>query len=108
MFSAEQLVRDGIRASPDHVQCLFILTVALFHQAERAGFNRPESQTKLREAVDVAAHAVAIKPDHGFAHLYRGLALKSWVAATTLLQLFERRFAALPKKRIRICISARR
>jgi tetratricopeptide (TPR) repeat protein len=73
---AEGTLRDGLRRSPDHVQCLFLLAAALFHQAERRGFDREESQAKLREAAASAARAVELKPDHGFAHLYRGLALK--------------------------------
>jgi tetratricopeptide (TPR) repeat protein len=95
---AEQLARNGIRASPDHVQCLFILAVALFHQAERKGFSLAESQARLREAVEVAAHAVAIKQDHGFAHLYRGLALKHLGRSDDALASFREAVRCTPEE----------
>jgi tetratricopeptide (TPR) repeat protein len=74
--AAEGVLREGLRVAPDLVQGHFFLAVALFHQAERAGLTTPGGQAQLREAVIAARRATELKPDHGFAHLYLGLAQK--------------------------------
>jgi len=72
--AAEEVLRAGIRVAPDTVQSHFFLAVSLFHQAERVGTTTEAGQKLLREAASSARRATELKPDHGFAHLYLGLA----------------------------------
>ena len=74
--AAEQVLRDGLRVAPDLVQGHFFLAAALFPQAERLGFASPAGREKLQQTVVAARRATELKPDHGFAHLYLGLALR--------------------------------
>lgn len=74
--AAENVLRDGIAAAPNLVQCHFFLAAALFPQAERLGFATPAGRDKLHGTVAAARRATELKPDHGFAHLYLGLALR--------------------------------
>ena len=73
---AEDVLRAGLRVSPGMVQGHYFLAVALFHQAEQEGFTTTAGRAKAEGAAEAAGAAVQLKPDHGFAHLYRGLALK--------------------------------
>ena len=73
---AERVLRAGLLRSPDMVQGHFFLAVALFHQAERAGLTSTSGREKLNAALTAAQRAIELKPDHGFAHVYRGLILK--------------------------------
>jgi tetratricopeptide (TPR) repeat protein len=72
---AESVLRAGLGESADLVQARYFLTVSLYHQAERLGFTG-EGRRKLEEALAESERAIALKPDHGYAHLYRGLALR--------------------------------
>lgn len=73
---AEEVLQAGLRVSPDLVQGHYFLTAAQFFQAERIGVSTPRGKEKLQEAVRSARKTIALKPDHGFAHVYLGLALK--------------------------------
>jgi len=73
---AEDALRTGLAMAPDLVQGHFFLAVAQFHQAERAGLTSSTGKEKLQGAVTSARKTISLKPDHGFAHLYLGLALK--------------------------------
>ena len=73
--AAEDVLRAGLAVHADLVQTHFFLAVALFPQAERLGLGTPAGQEKLRQTVTAARRATELKPDHGFAHLYLGLAL---------------------------------
>jgi superkiller protein 3 len=75
--AAENVLRAGLAQNPELVQGHYFLAVALFHQAERAGVLTPTSRDKMAGALAAATRATELKPDHGFAHLYRGLALKN-------------------------------
>jgi tetratricopeptide (TPR) repeat protein len=73
---AEDVLRAGLGVNPDLVQGHFFLAVSLFHQAEQLGPASPAGRDKLGAAAAEAGRATELKPEHGFAHLYRGLALK--------------------------------
>jgi len=73
---AEQVLRSGLQIAPDLVQAHYSLAVSLYYQAQAAGFSSAAGRSKLEEAEREARRAVELKPDHGFAHLYRGLALR--------------------------------
>lgn len=75
--AAEKVLRQGIAVAPELIQTHYFLTVSLFHQAERRGFQTPIGKEKLAAAASEAKRTLALKADHGFAHLYRGLVLKS-------------------------------
>ncbi|HEX4610943.1 MAG TPA: tetratricopeptide repeat protein [Urbifossiella sp.] len=91
--AAEAVLRSGLRVAPDLVQGHYFLAVALFHQAERVGPSSPAGQAQFREAAVEARKATELKPDHGFAFLYLGLALKALgqrADATTALRAAAR------------------
>jgi tetratricopeptide (TPR) repeat protein len=73
--AAEEILRAGLAVNPDMVQGHFFLAAALFPQAERLGLDTPAGREKLRQTATAARRATELKPDHGFAHLYLGLAL---------------------------------
>ena len=72
---AEKEYRAALDAAPDNVQAYYFLSVALYHQAA-APDPAADPAGLYREAADCARKAVALKPDHAFAHLYLGLCLK--------------------------------
>jgi tetratricopeptide (TPR) repeat protein len=73
---AEEVLRTGLRVAPDMVQGHYFLTAVLYNQAERAGLTSSTGKEKLQEAVVSARKTISLKSDHGFAHIYLGLALK--------------------------------
>jgi Flp pilus assembly protein TadD len=74
LAGAEQVLRDGIGREPGLVQGHFFLAATLFQQAEAAGFGSAAAKKKLEDSLQASSRAIELKPDHGFAHLYRGLA----------------------------------
>jgi len=75
--AAEEVLRNGDRAVPGLVQIHYFLAVSLFHQSEKLGQSSDKGKEKLNDSVKEADRAIVLKEDHGFAHLYRGLALRS-------------------------------
>jgi Flp pilus assembly protein TadD len=76
---AEPVLRHTLELAPDDVQSHYFLSVALYHQGERAlrqGGDREKAMARLREAAEHAALALKLKADYASAHLYRGLCLK--------------------------------
>jgi tetratricopeptide (TPR) repeat protein len=77
---AEKILRKAIRLAPDKVQAHYFLSVTLYNQAERLGKESPARRAKaralFRDAAASALKATKLKPDHGYAYIYRGLALK--------------------------------
>jgi tetratricopeptide (TPR) repeat protein len=68
---AEAVLRRDLARGHDQAQAHYFLCVALFHQAEQSG-----ARAGFEEAAGEARLALARKPDHAFAHLYLGLALR--------------------------------
>jgi tetratricopeptide (TPR) repeat protein len=67
---AEGVLRRDLNAGHDQAQAHYFLCVSLFHQAEQS-----DSRAGFEEAEKEARAALTRKPDHAYAHLYRGLAL---------------------------------
>ena len=77
---AERVLRELLRIEPGKIQGHFLLSAALFHQAERSAKNPGEKGKMLQqfqEAADQARQALDRQPNHGFAHVYLGLALRN-------------------------------
>ncbi len=73
------LLREGMRLDPNNAKAHYSLAVAQFSRAEEEWQQSPGSaQAKewLGEAVTHARRATELKPDHAFAYLIWGLALK--------------------------------
>ena len=73
---AERVLRSALSGGSDKVQARYFLAVALYHQAELLPGGAAAARQGFAEAGAQAASAVSLKPDHAFAHLYRGLALR--------------------------------
>ena len=77
---AEQYLRRTLALKPNKVQAHYFLCLVLYHKAEKLDkdpSHRSEQVLGLyREAVKHAREAVRLKPDHGFGHVYLGLALQ--------------------------------
>ncbi|HEX5272810.1 MAG TPA: tetratricopeptide repeat protein [Gemmataceae bacterium] len=73
----ERVLRNAVARAPDQFQAHYFLAVAVYNQAERQEAVQPGAAAgRFEEAADSARKAAALKPDHAFAHLYRGLALR--------------------------------
>jgi tetratricopeptide (TPR) repeat protein len=72
----ERVLRGAIARAPEF-QARYFLSVAVYHQAERQEevLGQPAAG-RFEEAADFARKAIALQPDHAFAHLYLGLALQ--------------------------------
>lgn len=75
--AAENVLRTGLTTNPNMAQLHFFLAAALFPQAERLGASTDSGKEKFRQVEVAARRATELKPDHGFAYLYLGLALKN-------------------------------
>jgi len=75
--AAENVLRAGLSANPNMAQLHFFLAAALFPQAERLGATNDAGKEKFQQVEAAARRAIELKPDHGFAYLYLGLALKN-------------------------------
>jgi tetratricopeptide (TPR) repeat protein len=76
---AEQALRKARQVAPEKMLPHYYLALVLYTQAEqhlRTGGERGWTQARLREAVELARQALAIKPDYGVAHMTLGLCLK--------------------------------
>jgi tetratricopeptide (TPR) repeat protein len=77
---AEGTLRTAIRLAPDKIQAHYFLALSLYYQGEQRWKQGPDQRAKaialFRAAAARAAKATELKPDHGYAHIYRGLALK--------------------------------
>ncbi|OWK40271.1 TPR repeat [Fimbriiglobus ruber] len=75
---AELALREALRQNPDHAAAHFFLGMTLSLVAERAtGRGEKDQATRNdQEAVDEFRRCIALKPDHGPAHLYAARALR--------------------------------
>jgi tetratricopeptide (TPR) repeat protein len=77
---AERALRKAIRLKPEKIEAHFALSIALFRKAQQLWQGQPadrkEALANFRAAAASAGRAVDLKPDHAFAYIYRGLALK--------------------------------
>jgi tetratricopeptide (TPR) repeat protein len=77
--AAQQAMRSTIAQFPESVRGHFLLSLALFQQAEkqrqRSG-TQPRLEELYRAAAASARRATELQPDHAFAYLNLGLALK--------------------------------
>ncbi len=72
----ERVLRGAVARAPDQFQARYFLSVAVYYQAERQEVLGSPAAGRFEEAADSARKAIALKPDHAFAHLYLGLALQ--------------------------------
>jgi tetratricopeptide (TPR) repeat protein len=74
---AEQTLRQALARAPASGQCLQLLGIVLFRQAEQlaGGGTSTAAREKYQAAVDTAGRAMEVKPDLALAESYRGLAL---------------------------------
>jgi tetratricopeptide (TPR) repeat protein len=91
--AAEAALRQAARLDPNRFEAAHLLSVLLFEQAERSG-----EQELLREAVEFGQRAVKLKPDHAFAHVYLGLALKALGRRPEALEAFRTAVRCAPDK----------
>lgn len=76
--AAEPVLREALKLAPHKVQLHYFLGVILYFQGEklRKASDDEAARMKFVEAADHQRQALETKPDHGFALLYRGLALR--------------------------------
>lgn len=89
--AAERSLRSALRLAPDKVNAQFALSVVLYKQGEqrRKQGDREAAASRFREAADWARKATGLKPDHAFAHIYRGLALSELGKRAEAIQAFR-------------------
>ncbi len=94
--AAEIAFRDTVARAPNKPAAHYYLGNILFAQGEtaRKQGDSDQARAKYREAVECADRAVKLKPDHGLAHLLRGMALR---------QLGERGEALTALRRAAFC-----
>lgn len=76
---AEHELRELLRLDPAKIQGHFLLSAVLFQEAERDARDsarRSQAQQRFREVVEQARQTIALQPNHGFAYVYLGLALR--------------------------------
>jgi tetratricopeptide (TPR) repeat protein len=76
---AEKALRQALRHNPAKVQAHYFLGVVLYEQAEalrKQGGDASRGRRLYEEAAASCREAGKLKPDHAFAHVYRGLALQ--------------------------------
>ncbi len=89
---ALQVLQDAVHKYPTHVRAQYVLSVALWQQAEqlhRRG-QRTQALEQYAAAAASARRAIGLQPDHGFAHLYLGLSLKAFGRPTEALDELRR------------------
>jgi tetratricopeptide (TPR) repeat protein len=72
-------LRDGVRLDPDSANAHYTLALVQYTRAEKERLVSPDSSQArewLREAVEHARRAAELKPGHGRAYLFWGLALR--------------------------------
>jgi tetratricopeptide (TPR) repeat protein len=77
--AAEETLRQTLRLDPGKVQAHVLLAAALFHQAERrakGADGKDAARKQFDEAADQARAALRLQPNHAYAYLYLGLALR--------------------------------
>jgi tetratricopeptide (TPR) repeat protein len=97
---AETILRAVVRQLPGEVQAPYDLGLCLYYQGEHllgqpAG--RPQALAKLREAAEYARRATALKPDHAFAQICLGLALKRLGERAEAVRAFRAAVACRPE-----------
>lgn len=73
------LLRKAVELDPNHAPARYSLALTLFSRAERTQAEQPkaaEPAAWFREAIVHAQKAAELRPDHGHAYLFWGLALK--------------------------------
>jgi tetratricopeptide (TPR) repeat protein len=73
------LLREAVRLGPDSALAQYHLALALFSRAEKENARSPgsaQAREGFGEAADHARRAAELKPGHGLAYLFWGLALK--------------------------------
>jgi tetratricopeptide (TPR) repeat protein len=73
------LLREGVRLDPESAQAHYSLALTQFTRAEnewQVSPGSPQAKEWLRETVQEARRAVALKPDHDQAYRFWGLSLK--------------------------------
>jgi tetratricopeptide (TPR) repeat protein len=73
---AEQMLMAAASEDPGKVQAHYFLAVIAYFQGEKLQSQAMDYKQKFEQAISRAQRAIDLKPDHGLAHLYRGLALK--------------------------------
>jgi tetratricopeptide (TPR) repeat protein len=97
--AAEPVLRRALALAPQKVQAHYFLGVILYYQGERflKASSAEAARDKFREAAESERQALAIKPDHGFALVYRGLALKQLGQAREALDLLREAVRCRPE-----------
>ncbi len=79
LSDAERVLRDLLRIDSGKVQGHFLLSAVLFQQAERYAKDpaaQRTAQKRFHEAAEQAQQTIALQPNHGFAYVHLGLALR--------------------------------
>jgi tetratricopeptide (TPR) repeat protein len=90
---AEAALRQAAGLDPDRFGPAHLLNVLIFERAEQSRTPEP-----LQEAVVFGRRAVQLRPDHAFAHLYLGLALKGLGQRQQAVEAFRAAVRCAPDK----------
>jgi len=97
---AEAVLRKAVAMAPDNVGNVYLLSFVLCVQGSRLA-QTPDGLAKaepmLREAVLWADKTLALKKDHAFAHLYRGIALRRLDERAAAMDSFRAAMATRPE-----------
>jgi tetratricopeptide (TPR) repeat protein len=76
---AEGILRSVVRMAPEKGEACYFLGLTLYSEArdlQSQAVGKAQALAKFREAAQWEREAVRLKPNHGFAYLYLGLALR--------------------------------
>jgi tetratricopeptide (TPR) repeat protein len=97
---AEPVLRKAVALAPDNVGTVYLLSFVLCVQGSRLA-QTPDGMAKaepmLREAVQWADKTLALKKDHAFAHLFRGIALRRLDERAAAIESFRAAMATRPE-----------